>query len=148
IPTHGKDRMGRVRTKNGVIYTLAQWYPRMSVFDQTDGWGTLPYLGTGEFYLEYGTFDYKVTVPANMLVVGSGILQNPKSVLTKKEIKQREKARQSDQTVMIRSEQDMLDGAHHSSDNGMLTWHFKMDKQSRDVAWAASKAFIWDGARV
>jgi hypothetical protein len=147
IPTHGKDRMGRVATKNGVIYSIAQWYPRMCVFDQENGWGTLPYLGSGEFYLEYGNFDYTITAPASMLVVGSGKLQNPKDVLTKKERSQLKKARQSDSTVAIRSKQDMLKGIHHSGKNGMLTWHFTIN-QARDASWAASKAFIWDGARI
>jgi hypothetical protein len=147
IPTHGKDRMGRVRTKNGVIYSIAQWYPRMCVFDQENGWGTLPYLGSGEFYLEYGNFNYTITAPANMLVVGSGKLQNPKDVLTEKERSQLKKARQSDSTVTIRSKQDMLKGTHHSGKNGMLSWHFTIH-QARDASWAASKAFIWDGARI
>jgi hypothetical protein len=149
IPTHGKDRMGRVDTKNGVIYSIAQWYPRMCVYDDVDGWGTLPYIGDGEFYLEYGHFDYKVTAPANMLVVGSGVLQNSKDVLTKKEQNRLKKAHKSDKTVMVRTEKDVENGMHHSGKhNGMLTWHFKMKKLSRDVSWAASKSFIWDAARI
>ncbi|GAA4280565.1 hypothetical protein GCM10022260_09860 [Gaetbulibacter aestuarii] len=148
IPEHGKDRMGRFDSKNGWIYTLAQWYPRMEVLDEVDGWNTLPYLGTGEFYLEYGDFDYEITAPENMIVVGSGELQNPKEVLTDQEMDQLEKARKSDQTVMIRSKAQMMEGTHHEGDrNGMLTWHFKIN-QSRDVAWAASKAFIWDAAKI
>lgn len=148
IPTHGKDRMGRVKTKNGTIYTIAQWYPRMAVYDEVEGWNNLPYLGTGEFYLEYGDFDYEVTVPANMTVVGSGNLQNPKDVLTDKERDQLEKAHKSDKTVTILSKEEMRNGTKHKKGkNGMLTWHFKM-KQSRDIAWAASKAFIWDAARI
>ncbi|HZW69789.1 MAG TPA: M1 family peptidase, partial [Hanamia sp.] len=58
IPEYGADRMGRLYTKNGVIYQLAQWYPRMCVFDAVSGWNTLPYMGLGEFYCEYGDFDY------------------------------------------------------------------------------------------
>ncbi|PVW12610.1 M1 family aminopeptidase [Marixanthomonas spongiae] len=147
IPKHGKDRMGRVKTKNGWIYTLAQWYPRMAVLDEVEGWNTLPYLGTGEFYLGYGNFDYQITAPANMVVVGSGELQNPKEVLTDYERKQLEKARNSDKTVMIRSKEAMKAGKHANGKNGMLTWHFEME-QSRDIAWAASSAFIWDAARI
>ena len=147
IPEHGKDRMGRVKTKNGWIYTLAQWYPRMEVYDEVDGWNTLPYLGTGEFYLEYGDFDYEITAPANMVVVGSGELQNPKDVLTDYERDQLGKAKNSEETVMVRSKEDMKAGKHAKGKNGMLTWHFKM-KQSRDIAWAASNAFIWDAARL
>ncbi|MGH2644499.1 MAG: M1 family peptidase, partial [Chitinophagaceae bacterium] len=57
IPEYGADRMGRLYTDQGVIYQLAQWYPRMCVFDDIHGWSTLPYMGLGEFYCEYGTFD-------------------------------------------------------------------------------------------
>jgi len=146
IPPYGKDRMGRTKTKNGWIYTLAQWYPRMEVFDEVEGWNTLPYLGAGEFYLEYGDFDYKITAPSNMLVVGSGELQNPKDVLTAHEREQLDKAHNSDKTVMIRSKQDVENPAKRS-DKDMLTWHFKMH-QARDVSWAASKAYMWDAARI
>ena len=119
----------------------------MEVFDEVDGWNTLPYLGTGEFYLEYGNFDYEITAPANMVVVGSGELQNPKDVLTDDVRNQLQKAKNSEQTVMVRSKADMLAGKHAKGKNGMLTWHFKMN-QSRDIAWAASSAFIWDAARI
>lgn len=146
IPKYGKDRMGRMKTKNGRIYTLAQWYPRMSVFDETEGWNTLPYLGTGEFYLEYGDFDYSVTLPSSMVVVGSGKLQNPKEVLTDHERDQLKKARKSDETVMVRTKEMVQQGSARS-DSDMLTWHFKME-QSRDISWAASKSFIWDAARI
>ena len=78
IPEHGADRMGR----DGALYEMAQWYPRMAVYDDVHGWNTLPYLGQGEFYLEYGDFNYEVTVPAGYIVAGSGTLQNPAEVLT------------------------------------------------------------------
>ena len=72
------------QTKNGKIYEIAQWFPRLCVYDDSSGWDTLPFLGAGEFYLEYGDIDYKVNVPWDMLVAGSGELQNPKDVLTTK----------------------------------------------------------------
>lgn len=148
IPTHGKDRTGRVKTKNGWIYTIAQWYPRMAVFDDVEGWNNIPYLGTGEFYLEYGDFNYEITAPENMLVVASGVLQNPKKVLTKEQQKRLDKAKKSDETVTILSKEEMREGTHHvNGKNGMLTWEFKMNN-ARDVAWAASKAFIWDAAKM
>lgn len=146
IPPYGKDRMGRVETENGWVYTLAQWYPRMSVYDEVEGWNTMPYLGAGEFYLEYGDFDYEITAPANMLVVGSGQLENPNDVLIKRERQRLEEARNSDETVMIRTQQEM-ENQSYVRDEDMLTWHFTME-QSHDIAWAASKAFIWDAARI
>lgn len=148
LPTHGKDRMGHVETKNGWIYTLAQWFPRMAVYDEVEGWNTIPYLGTGEFYLEYGNYEYEITAPENMIVVGSGELQNPKEVLTKTLQKRLEKAKNSDETVMIVSKEEMQKNDYYKKGkNGKLTWKFKMNN-SRDVAWAASKAFIWDAAKI
>ena len=147
IPEYGADRMGRLYTKNGVIYQLAQWYPRMCVFDAVSGWNTLPYMGLGEFYCEYGDFDYYVTVPADMIVAGSGELQNAAEVLTPLEIKRLNEARHSDSTVFIVKEDEIGLPSTRPIQKGMLTWHFKMHN-TRDVSWTASKAFIWDAARV
>ncbi len=61
IPERGSDRMGRMETDNGWLYEIAQWYPRMCVYDNVEGWNTLPYLGAGEFYLEYGNYDFSIT---------------------------------------------------------------------------------------
>ena len=147
IPQYGADRMGILPTSNGDIYEIAQWYPRMAVYDDVEGWNNLPYLGAGEFYLEYGTFDYTVEVPWNYIVVGSGELVNPKEVLTSTQIKRLDQARQSDSTVMIRTAEEVTQPESRPKQNGRLTWHFKMN-QSRDIAWAASPAFIWDAARI
>jgi len=147
IPQYGSDRMGRLKTQNGWIYELAQWYPRMEVYDDIRGWTTLPYLGLGEFYEDYGNYDYYVTVPWDMIVGGSGVLQNPKEVLTQKEINRLNKAKKSDKTVSIIQADEVGNKDTRPVDHGTLTWHFKM-KNSRDVSWAASRAFTWDGARV
>ncbi|MCH5683054.1 hypothetical protein LWM68_01395 [Niabella sp. W65] len=76
VPVYGTDRMGRLQTKNGWVYEIAQWFPRMCVYDDLQGWNVLPYVGQGEFYLEYGDIDFSVTAPADMIVVGSGELLN------------------------------------------------------------------------
>jgi hypothetical protein len=146
IPKYGSDRTGILDTKNGKIYSIAQWYPRMCVFDDIEGWNTLPYLGAGEFYLDYGDYDYSVTAPANLIIVGSGDLQNPKEVLTATELKRMAEAKQSDKTVMIRTAEEVTEPSSRPQ-KGNITWHFKM-KNARDVSWAASKAFIWDAARI
>ena len=147
IPEYGADRMGRLYTKNGIIYQLAQWYPRMCVYDDVMGWNTLPYMGLGEFYCEYGNFDYFVTVPADMIVAGSGDLQNSKDVLTQTEINRLSQARKSDSTVAIIGENEIALPSTRPVHKGTLTWHFKMHN-SRDVSWTASKAFIWEAARI
>ena len=146
IPKDGSDRTGVLETQNGKIYAIAQWYPRMCVYDDLEGWNTLPYLGAGEFYLDYGDYDYSITAPANMIVVGSGDLQNPKDVLTTTEIKRLDEARKSDNTVMIRTADEVTQPSSRPQ-KGDFTWHFKI-KDARDVSWAASTAFIWDAARI
>jgi len=146
IPKYGSDRTGILDTKNGKIYSIAQWYPRMCVFDDLEGWNTLPYLGAGEFYLDYGDYDYSITTQANQVVVGSGDLQNPEDVLTPTQIKRLAQAKQSDKTVMIRTASEVDDPASRPQ-KGKITWHFKI-KNARDVSWAASTSFIWDAARM
>jgi len=147
VPEYGTDRLGRLKTRNGWIYEIAQWYPRMSVFDNVQGWNTLPYLGQGEFYLEYGNFDFSITVPANQIVVASGELQNPKEVLTATEISRLQQARLSDKTIVIRDSTQVTNPASRPLGKEMLTWRFKCTN-SRDVAWAASAAFVWDAAKI
>jgi len=147
IPPDGSDRTGITSTKNGKIYEIAQWYPRMEVYDDIQGWNTLPYLGAGEFYLEYGDFDYSVTVPANLIVTGSGQLQNPGEVLTHKEMDSLDKAKNSDRRVFIITANEVGNTSTRPKNSGILTWHYKM-QQTRDVSWACSKAFIWDAAGV
>ena len=147
IPSFGSDRMGRFYTKKGVIYQIGQWYPRMCVYDDVSGWNTLPYMGLGEFYCEYGDFDYFITVPAEMIVYGSGDLQNKEQVLTIEEIKRLSQAAKSDKTISIISADEIGKPAMRPVTGGNLTWHFAM-KNSRDIAWAASKAMVWDAARI
>jgi hypothetical protein len=142
LPESG-GRTAWASTPNGEIYDIAQWYPRMAVYDDVRGWDPLPYLGS-EFYLDYGDFDYAVTVPADMVVAGSGALTNPQDVLTPTERRRLGAARASDKTVLIRSAEDVAAAA--PSDR-TKTWRFHMD-HTRDVAFAASRAFLWDAARV
>ena len=146
IPGPWGGRMGWMSAKDGPIYDIAQWYPRLCVYDDIRGWDTAPYLGQ-EFYLEYGDFDYFVTVPSNMIVVGSGELVNPQQVLTLRQRERLAKARLSDATVMIRSPVEVGDPATRPKQGGSLTWHFHM-AHTRDVAFAASPAFVWDAARI
>ncbi|MDC8106550.1 M1 family metallopeptidase [Chryseobacterium sp. B21-037] len=142
-PEYGSDRMGVQETKNGKVFTIAQWYPRMCVYDDVLGWNTLPYLGASEFYLEYGNINTSITVPANHYVVASGELLNGKEVYSKEENNRWEQARNSDKTVMIRPESEI--GKNQSS--GTKTWKFKIE-QARDFAWASSSAFVLDAARI
>ena len=146
IPGVWGDRTSWGAAQHGEIYDIAQWDPRMCVYDDVRGWDTLPYIGS-EFYLEYGSFDYTVTVPASFLVAGSGELINPAEVLTAKQIARLDQARHSDKTVTIRSPEETTDPASRPKQTGTLTWHFRMD-HTRDVVFTASPAFVWDAARI
>ena len=146
-PDYGSDRMGVLETENGKIFNLAQWYPRMCVYDDVSGWNTLPYLGAGEFYLEYGTFNVNINVPSDHLVVCSGELLNPGEVYTEIQQKRFEEAKSSDETIIIRSEKEINDPSSRPQNNDRLTWKFRIEN-SRDVAWSSSKAFIMDAARI
>ncbi|MDI9311722.1 MAG: M1 family metallopeptidase [Limnohabitans sp.] len=146
-PRYGSDRMGVEETKNGKIFTMAQWFPRMCVYDDVKGWNTLPYLGAGEFYLEYGDFDIAITAPAKHIVVCSGELLNPTEVYTQEQQKRWANARNSDKTVMIRSAEEITNSNSRPVGKNTLTWKFRI-KNSRDVAWASSPAFIVDAARI
>ena len=140
IPEHGADRMGR----DGSLYELAQWYPRLAVYDDVRGWNTDQYQGQGEFYLEYGDFDYAVTLPAGYIMAGTGLVTNPTEVLTARTRTRLAAARTSDTTVHIVTEAELADGSARPRTTGTLTWHFSA-RNVRDVAWAASPEFLWDG---
>jgi hypothetical protein len=141
IPEHGADRMGR----DGALYEIAQWYPRMAVYDDVHGWNTDQYLGQGEFYLEYGNIAYEVTVPAGYIVAGTGVLQNPTDVLTTAQRGRLAVALKSDTTIHIVTEPELTSGAARPVKQGSLTWRFRADNV-RDVAWAASPEYVWDAA--
>ncbi|HXR83019.1 MAG TPA: M1 family metallopeptidase [Hanamia sp.] len=147
IPGAFGGRTDFFTTKNGKIYEIAQWYPRMCVYGDLEGWSTLPFLGSGEFYCEYGDFDYTVTVPSGMIVAGSGELQNEKEVISPKQIERLNAARKSDKTIFIRTEDEVSNASKKSADKKLVSWHFKMNN-TRDVAFGASASYIWDAARV
>lgn len=146
LPEYGADRCGILKTKNGNIFAVAQWYPRMCVFDEVQGWNTDPYLGPSEFYLEYGDFDVTITTPASHIVVCSGELLNEAEVLTPTQLTRMAQARKSDKTVMIRTASEVTDPASRPKSK-TLSWHYKINN-ARDVAWASSKSFIWDAAKM
>lgn len=143
IPRDWGGRTSWGPSPGGDIYDIAQWYPRMAVYDELRGWDTAPYLSQ-EFYLDYGDFDYWITLPADMLVAGSGELLNPNEVLSTAERARLAEARLSDATVMIRSPADAASGRPMGRTK---TWHWRMTN-TRDVAFAASRAFVWDASRI
>lgn len=138
VPEHGSDRMGR----DSALYEIAQWYPRMAVYDDVRGWNTDPYLGQGEFYLEYGDYDYSVTVPAGYVVAGSGVLQNSDEVLTATQRQRLAAAQRSSEVVPIITQAEAA-VAKTRQVTGTKTWRFRA-QNVHDVAWAGAPDFRWD----
>jgi hypothetical protein len=138
VPEHGSDRMGR----DSALYEIAQWFPRMAVYDDVRGWNTDPYLGQGEFYLEYGDYDYSVTVPAGYIVAGSGVLQNPEQVLTAQQRQRLAQASRTSEVVQIITQAEAA-AAKTAAKPGTRTWHFRA-QNVHDVAWAGAPDFRWD----
>ncbi|MBD1429320.1 M1 family metallopeptidase [Sphingobacterium litopenaei] len=146
IPEYGADRTGILPTKNGKIYAIAQWYPRVAVFDDVLGWNTHPYTGPGEFYLEFGDFNVEITAPANHIVALGGELLNPAEVWTATQLSRYNEAKKSDKTVMIRSLAEVTD-KNSRPNKKELTWKYRLEN-AHDVAWTASTSFIVDGAKI
>jgi hypothetical protein len=144
VPDQGVGRMGR----DGVLYEIAQWYPRMAVYDDVKGWNTEPYIGAGEFYLEYGNYDVAVTVPAGYVVAATGELQNPEQVLTAVQRARLARARRSDSAVAVITRAEALEAPPAGPFPGRPpVWHFTATNV-RDVAFAAAPNWIWEASNV
>jgi hypothetical protein len=142
VPPHLR-RMGSEVVEQGKIFELAQWIPQVCKYDDVHGWNTLPYLGSGEFYTDFGTYEVAITVPRDYIVSGSGALQNPGEVLTRAQQARLERAMGSDEPVWIIEPEEVGSDFARPSGDGPLTWRFKIDN-ARTFAWAASDAFQWD----
>ena len=146
VPEHGADRMGREQFPDGWLYEIAQWYPRLAVYDDVRGWNTEQYLGQGEFYLEYGDIDFAITVPRGFIVAATGRLTNPLQVLTAQQRERLARALHSDSTVAIIAKNEVRQATTRPAGSGAtLTWRFSA-QNVRDVAWAAAPNFIWDAS--
>ena len=142
VPAQGGGRMGH----DGPLYEIAQWYPRLCVYDDVRGWNHEPYIGGGEFYLEYGSFDMSLTVPATYIVAATGQLRNPESVLTATQRARLARARTSAAEIAIISREEAGDVAKtRPKASGTLTWRFTADSV-RDMAFAAAPGVRWDAS--
>ncbi|MBZ0171713.1 MAG: M1 family metallopeptidase, partial [Phycisphaerales bacterium] len=139
-------RMGAETVEQGKIFELAQWFPHACNYDDVHGWNTLPYLGTGEFYTNYGTYEVAVTVPSSYVVTATGVLQNEREVLTGTVIDRLAEAMASDEPVWIVSPDEVGDPSMRPTAEGELTWRFRAD-EVRTFAFAASDAFVWDACK-
>jgi len=143
IPPYGGGRMGRVGSR---FYEIGQWYPRLAVYDDVHGWNTLPFLGAGEFYLEFGDFDVSLTVPAGFLVTATGALANPTAIRTPQERARLARVFTSNQIVQVVTHQEAVANATRRVP-GTRTWRFTASG-ARDFAWAAGAGLRWDASTV
>ncbi|HET9440550.1 MAG TPA: M1 family metallopeptidase [Longimicrobiales bacterium] len=131
-------RMGRWADS---LYQVAQWYPRVAVYDDLRGWDREPYLGPSEFYNNFGRFNVRIDVPAGYLVGATGVLQNPEQVLTPAMRERLARALQTDSVVQVVTENE-----RRLTAGGRTVWHFAADTVN-DFAWAASNRYVWDATR-
>jgi hypothetical protein len=141
VPEYGAGRMGR----DGPLYEIAQWYPRVAVYDDVRGWNHEPFIGAGEFYLEYGRFDVSLTVPATYVVAATGQLQNPEQVLTAAQRERLARAATSEAPVAVITAAEVGTPASRPATSGTLTWRFSADNV-RDFAFAAAPNWQWDAS--
>jgi hypothetical protein len=128
------------------LFTVAQWYPRLAVYDDVEGWQNKQFLGAGEFALTFGDFDVQITVPSDHIVAATGELQNSDEVLTREQLKRFASALNATSPVFIVSEKEARKKEKTKS-NKVQTWHFKA-VNVRDFAFASSRKFIWDAMTV
>ena len=145
--TGGRSGMEYFPEDKNYVYTIAQWYPRMCVFDDYEGWQNKQYLGGGEFALSFGDYKVRLTVPADHIVGATGWLQNPKEALSPEQLKRFEQARTSfDQPLFIVTEEEArLKETQRAK--AKKTWEFHANNV-RDFAFAHSRKFIWDAQAV
>ena len=133
--------------EDNYLYTIAQFYPRLVVYMDNEGWQNKQFLGSGEFTLNFGDYHVEITVPADHVVASTGVLKNEKSVLTPTQRKRLQQARKTyDQPVMIVNE-DEARTAEQGKKSGTKTWIFDAENV-RDFGWASSRKFIWDAMAV
>jgi hypothetical protein len=128
------------------LYEMAQFFPRLCVYNDAAGWQNKQFLGSGEFALEFGNYNVKITVPADHIVAATGVLQNPDDVMKKSWTDRLEKARVSDKPVIIISQKE-AEANEKSRSRSSKTWIYQAENV-RDFAWASSRKFIWDAMNV
>ena len=129
------------------VYTIAQWFPRMAVYDDVNGWQNKQFLGRGEFALPFGDYQVEITVPADHIVAATGNLENPKEVLSKEVYSKFQQAKDSDTPVIIVSEEEAVTKEKNPEYQSTSTWKFNAENV-RDFAFATSRKFIWDAQGV
>ncbi len=129
------------------LYTMAEWFPRLAVYSDFQGWQNKQFLGSGEFALTFGDYEVRITVPADHMVGATGVLQNPEEVLSSTELDRWNTAKKTyDEPVIIRTQAE-AEALEKKKASGKKTWVYKAENV-RDFAWTSSRKFIWDAMAV
>lgn len=129
------------------VFLLGHWFPRMAVYNDTEGWQNKQFRRLGEFALEFGDYEVELTVPEDHIVAGTGTLINESEVLSKVQRERMEKARQSFEGQLFIVTPDEARSNEATKSTKTKTWKFSA-KNVRDVAFASSRKFIWDAMAV
>jgi len=143
----GRSGLEYFEEEDNYLYTIAQFFPRMAVYNDVEGWQNKQFLGGGEFAVPFGDYTVNITVPSDHIVGSTGKLQNASSVLTSEQRKRWADAQKSYETpVMIVTPEEALE-AEKAKSTDKKTWTFKATNV-RDFAFASSRKFIWDAMAV
>ncbi len=138
----GRSGYEYFKEDDNYLYEIASWFPRAAAYYDVMGWQNKQFIGSGEFTLEFGDYDVSITVPADHVVAATGVLQNPKEVLTKTQRNRLAKAKNADKPVLVITPEEAL-ANEKSRSSKTKTWEFEA-KNVRDFAFASSRKFIWD----
>lgn len=125
------------------VFTISQWYPRMCVYSDYQGWNNKQFTGRGEFALTFGNFDVTMKVPSDHVVAATGECTNISKVLSKTEQIRWKQAQNSDEPIEIVTRDEALNKEKNPEINEFKTWNFKAENV-RDFAWGSSRKFVWD----
>ena len=138
----GRSGYEYFKEDDNYLYEIASWFPRAAAYYDVMGWQNKQFIGSGEFTLEFGDYDVSITVPADHVVAATGVLQNPKDVLTTTQRKRLAKAKKADKPILVITPEEAL-ANEKSRSTKTKTWQFKAENV-RDFAFASSRKFIWD----
>tara|TARA_B110000037_G_scaffold98834_1_gene115761 strand:+ start:43083 stop:45401 length:2319 start_codon:yes stop_codon:yes gene_type:complete len=142
----GRSGYEYFKENDNYLYTIAQWFPRMCVYSDVEGWQNKQFLGNGEFALPFGDYEVSITVPSDHVVGSTGVLQNANSILTSDQKSRLKKAENSDEPILIITQAE-AEQVEKKKATGTKTWTFKAENV-RDFAFVSSRKFMWDAQGV
>ena len=143
----GRSGLEYFADEDNYLYTIAQFFPRMAVYNDVEGWQNKQFLGRGEYALPFGNYDVKITVPADHIVGATGTLQNAEEVLSNEQLERLAAAKENTEDPVFIVTESEAKSAEKKKAKGEKTWHFQAENV-RDFAFCSSRKFIWDAMAV